>query len=131
MDKPNETETRREIKQNEEELQRKHNKLQLTLSAILEKWICYANDEGWLKGLCQAIWYFFLKAKKTFIANIGCCPHNSTERIADFRFVFETHYVKQPPNGLNSFISTDNTPFTSIFVFIVRSVSDYWIDYLY
>ena len=49
----------REIKQNEEELQRKHNKLQITLSAILEKWICYANDEGWLKGLCQAIWYFF------------------------------------------------------------------------
>lgn len=36
----------REIKQNEEELQRKHNKLQITLSAILEKWICYANDEG-------------------------------------------------------------------------------------
>lgn len=49
----------REIKQNEEELQRKHNKLQITLSAILEKWICYANDEGWLKGLCQAIWYLF------------------------------------------------------------------------
>ena len=49
----------REIKQNEEELQRKHNKLQITLSAILEKWILYANDEGWLKGLCQAIWYLF------------------------------------------------------------------------
>ena len=49
----------REMKQNEEELQRKHNKLQITLSAILEKWICHANDEGWLKGLCQAIWYFF------------------------------------------------------------------------
>ena len=49
----------REIKQNEEELQRKNDKLQITLSAILEKWICHANDEGWLKGLCQAIWYFF------------------------------------------------------------------------
>ena len=72
----------------------------------------------------------FLKANKTFIAIIGCYPHNSTERTADFRFVFGTHY-QTTSKRLIVFISTDTTLFTSITVFIFRSVSDYWIDYLY
>ena len=114
----------------------KSNELSLVFSKIVSKGLCCDKVLGisifpsWtpIRGIYRKS---LLKAKKTFIAIIGCCPHNLTERIADFRFVFETHYVKQPPNGLNSFISTVNTLFTSIFVFIVRSVSDYWIDYLY
>lgn len=92
----------RKIKQNEEELQRKHNKLQISLSAILEKWICY--DEGWLKGLCQAGYLVsFLKANKTFIAMLLAAVLTIPQRgLLTFGLFLELT-IKQPPNGLNSF----------------------------